>query len=100
MKGLINAKDIFNSKFITAEITDSSDRLWFVHIKYVIGDYFTAVLDNQLYCFRIASRLKTYRHKGISSFRVLQYDTTHYMPISGADYANLGKVLREMVCQR
>ena len=78
-----DSKSIYSSKWITAEISDGSSRLHFVPIKHTIGDYFVAQINKQLYAFRIdGSRIKTYRQTLVKSFRVLQYDTTHYLPIS------------------
>src|SRR3990167_1622422 len=78
-----HSKIIYSSKWITAEISDGSSRLHFVPIKHTIGDYFVAQINKQLYAFRIdGSRIKTYRQTLVKSFRVLQYDTTHYLPIS------------------
>lgn len=65
-------------------------------IKYVIGDYFLTELDKKLFCFKIdATRQKTYRQTLVKSFRVLQYDTTHYLPISGGNLTELENVLRK-----
>ena len=78
-----HSKSIFSSKWITAQISDGSSRLHFVPIKHTIGDYFVAMINKQLYAFKIVgSEIKTYRQTLIKSFRVLQYDTTHYRPIS------------------
>ena len=94
--GILSHKDIFNAKWITAEITDASSRIWYVPIKNPLGDYFLADIDNQIYCFKIdGARVKTYRHTLIKSFRVLQYDTNHYMPVSAKDNKELENVLRK-----
>ena len=94
--GLLSGKDIFSSKWITAEITDSSNHIYYVPIKIVLGDYFLTEIENQLYCFKIdGSRVKTYRHTLIKSFRVLQYDTNHYLPITAKNNTELEQVLRE-----
>ena len=78
-----HSKSIFSSKWITAEIVDGSSRIHFVPIKHTIGDYFVAMINKQLYAFKIVgSEIKTYRQTLVKSFRVLRYDTTHYRPIS------------------
>ena len=65
-------------------------------IKFVLGDYFLAELDKQIFCFKIdGSRIKTYRHTLVRSFTVLHYDTTHYLPISPGDNKELELVLKE-----
>ena len=84
--GVLSGKDVYNSKFITAEIADSSNRLHFVPIKHELGDYFLAVLDGQMYAFKIdGSRILTYRQTFAKSFKVLRYDTSHYKPVSAAN---------------
>ena len=94
--GILSHKDIFNAKWITAEITDASNRIWYVPIKNPLGDYFLADIDNQIYCFKIdGARVKTYRHTLIKSFRILQYDTNHYLPVSAGDNKALEDVLKK-----
>lgn len=76
---ILNGKDLLSSKFITAEISDSSDRLHYVPIKHSIGDYFVADLDGQLFAFTMKNaRILTHRRTLTKSFRVVQFDTTHY----------------------
>ena len=90
-----HSKSIFSSKWITAEIADGSSRLHFVPIKHTIGDYFVAMINKQLYAFKlVGSDIKTYRQTLVKSFRVLRYDTTHYRPIS-ADSEDLKLVLEK-----
>jgi len=79
--GVLHGRDLFSPKYITAEIKDSSKRLWYVPIKYTIGDYFLANIGGQVYCFKIDNEICQYREKLTKSFRVIQYDTTHYRPI-------------------
>ena len=64
-------------------------------IKKTIGDYFLADIDGHVYCFRIdGSRIKVYQHTLVKSFRVLQYDLSHYQPVSAADNKEIETVLR------
>lgn len=94
--GIIKHKDIFSSKWITAEITDASNRIYYVPIKRTIGDYFLADIENHVYCFKIeGSRIKVYQHTLVKSFRVLQYDLSHYMPVSASDNKLLEIILRK-----
>ena len=93
--GVLHGRDLFSGKWITAIITDASSRMYFVAIKHTIGDYFLAEINKQIFAFRIdGSRIKTYRHTLVKSFRVLQYDTTHYLPIS-AETKELELVLQK-----
>lgn len=92
----MHGRDVYNSKYITAEITDRSNRLFFVPIKYTLGDYFVADIEKQLYVFKIdGSRIKTHRNTLTKSFRVLQYDTNHFLPTSPKDTKEFEKIQRE-----
>lgn len=79
--GVLHGRDLFSSKYITAEIKDSSKRLHFVPIKYTIGDYFLADIDGQVFCFKIDDEICQYREKLTKQFQVIQYSTKHYRPI-------------------
>jgi hypothetical protein len=79
--GVLHGRDLFSSKYITAEIKDASKRLWYVPIKRTLGAYFLADLEGQIYCFKMDNELCQYREKLTKSFRVYQYDTAHYRPI-------------------
>jgi hypothetical protein len=80
--GVFSGRDLFSSKWITALITDSSNRLHIVPIKHVIGDYFITDIDKSTYCFRlVGSSIVQYRETMTKTFRVVFYNTTHYRPI-------------------
>ena len=80
---------------MTADITDSSNRVFYVPIRYVLGDYFLAKIENKLYCFKLdGSRICTYRHTLAKSFRKVYYNTEHYLPLSPGDIKNLEDVLK------
>mgnify|MGYP006105316141 FL=1 len=77
--GVLSGRDILTSKFITAEITDSEDRIHYVAIKHTIGDYFVADLDGKFFAFSLKNaRILTHRVTMTKSFRVIQFDTSHY----------------------
>ena len=77
--GVLSGRDILTSKFITAEITDSEDRIHYVAIRHTIGDYFVADLDGKFFAFSLKNaRILTHRVTMTKSFRVIQYDTSHY----------------------
>ena len=60
--GVLSGRDILTSKFITAEITDSEDRIHYVAIKHTIGDYFVADLDGKFFAFTLKNaRILTHR---------------------------------------
>lgn len=80
---ILHGRDLLSSKFITAIITDASNRAFFVPIKYTIGDYFIADIEKQVYVFKIEGKdIHTYRDTLVKSFRVIFYNTTHYRPVS------------------
>lgn len=76
--GILNEKDIYSPKFVTAEISDAENQIHFVPIKHTLGDYFLAEIDQKLYAFSLknARHLK-YRKTFAKSFEVIQYDTSH-----------------------
>lgn len=80
--GVLNGRDKLTSKYITAEISDSEDRLHYVPIKHTIGDYFVADLDGKFFAFSLKNaRILIHRVTLEKSFRVIQYDTTHFNSI-------------------
>jgi hypothetical protein len=92
---VLTGKNIFSSKWITAEITDASNRIFYVPIKKTIGDYFLANIEGHEYCFKIdGSRIKVYQHTLVRSFRILHYDLNHYLPISADDNKELEEVIK------
>ena len=94
--GILSGKDIFSSKWITAQITDSFNRRYFIPIKHTIGDYFVAKIEGDVYCFKIeSSRIAVYQHTLVRSFRVIDYNLSHYLPISAADNKELEEVLKQ-----
>jgi len=92
---ILHGRDIFSSKWTTAEITDASNQLHFFPIKHVIGEYFPVTIDKQLYIFKIdGRRIKTHRPTAAKSFRVLQYNTSHFLPVS-AEISELELMLKK-----
>jgi hypothetical protein len=77
--GVIKHKDIFSAKYITAVITDSNDRGYFVPIKKTIDDFFITMLNGNYYAFTLeGARIITYRELAIRSVKFVQYDTSHF----------------------
>lgn len=92
--GVLSGKDIYSAKYMTADITDSANRVIYVPIRYVIGDYFLTDIDHKLFCFKIeGSRIYTWRHKGVRSFRKVYYNTEHYKPLSPPDLKQLSDLI-------
>lgn len=91
--GIFSSKDVYSAKYTTADI-QSTDRVWFVPIKYLIGDLFITELDGLLYCFQMdGTRIKTYRHFGIKSFRKIYYTIVHNHPINAEKVKELEIIL-------
>lgn len=81
--GILNRRDVFEAKYITALILDASNRAWFVPVKSVINEYFICDLEKQLYVFRIdGTQIFTYRHSMSKSFSLVVYNVKHYLPIN------------------
>ena len=60
--GVLHGRDIYSSKWITAEISDASNRVHYVPIKHTLGDYFLADILGDVYAFKIdGSRILQYR---------------------------------------
>ena len=72
--GVLHGRDLLSPRHTTAIIWDASNRLYFVPIKYSLGDYFPVVINGLLYVFKIdGSRILTYKEVGSKSFRVLYF---------------------------
>ncbi|MEO1945112.1 MAG: hypothetical protein ABGY11_12495 [Candidatus Thioglobus sp.] len=81
--GVLHGRDLLSSKWITAIISDASHRVHFVPIKHTIGDYFITDIDGDVYAFKIdGRRILQYREGMVKTFRILQYDITHHLPLS------------------
>ena len=80
--GVLNGRDLLSSKYITAVISDSEDRVFYVPIKRTIGDYFVTELNGGVYAFSLHNaRILTHKETLTKSFRQIHYDTSHYMSI-------------------
>ena len=81
--GILSGKDIFTSKYVTAEITDSKNQIHYVPIKHELGNYFVADIDGELFAFSLKNaRILTYKRTFAKQFQVIQYDTSHFTCIS------------------
>ena len=81
--GVLHGRDLLSAKWITAIISDASNRVHFVPMKHVLGDYFLTDIDGQTYAFKIdGTRILQYRESMVKTFRILLYDISHYLPIS------------------
>ena len=81
--GVLHGRDLLSSKWITAIISDASHRVHFIPIKHTIGDYFVTDIDGETYAFKIdGRRILQWRESMTKTFRIIQYDVTHYLPMS------------------
>jgi len=87
--GVLHGRDLFSPKYITAIITDGAKRAWFVPIKYHIGDYFIADINNQKYVFSMDGDKFTYQDTLVKSFQFIIYNTANYKPVSPKNMAML-----------
>lgn len=86
-------EQIYSKQYLNAEITDSSDRIHVVHVKYVLGDYFVTKIDGQTYVFRLKGKIYTYHAFAMRTVRKIYYNTQHYMPISPDQYKQLEMII-------
>lgn len=93
--GVRSGKDILSSKWITAKITDKSNRCYFVPIKHKIGDYFLAEIEGNIYCFKLTEKIQVYYHTLVKHFKIIDYNIDHYMPIDASENKELENVLRK-----
>lgn len=81
--GVLHGRDLYSHKWINAEIDDSGGERFVVPVKHTIGDYFTTMIKDQLYCFEIDHKaIKTRRGTGVRTIKYLNYDTTHFRPLN------------------
>ncbi len=81
--GVLSGRDLLTSKYVTAEITDSEDRIHYVPIKHTIGDYFLVDLEGKLFAFSLkGARILIHKKTMTKSFRVIQYDTCNFRSLS------------------
>lgn len=91
--GAFGHEQIYSKKYLNAEITDSSDRIHVVHIKYVLGDYFVTKIDGQIYVFRLKGHIYNYHAFAMKTVRKIYYNTQHYMPIAPEQYERLKLII-------
>jgi len=90
--GVLHGRDLLSPKYVTAIITDGAKRAWFVPIKYHIGDYFIAEINNQKYVFSMAGDKFTYQDTLVRSFQFIIYNTANYKPVSPENMSLLDMV--------
>jgi hypothetical protein len=92
--GIFSGKKVYSHDLITAEISDSSGHVFFVPIRYMIGDYFLTEINRQVYAFYLdQTRVKTSKTKGAKSFQIIYYDVSHYKPVSTNHITELERII-------
>jgi len=87
---------LFDSSCVTAQIIDENNETYFVPIKNVIGSYFLAEINKQIYVFTLkGARILTKRQTATRTFRYILYETSHYRSISPQDNKELELVLEK-----
>jgi len=86
-------RTIFSSKYTTAVITDSSNKVYLVPIKYTIGNYFVTELNKTFHVFKIGE-IKHFEGFKNKVFTLIFYDTRHYQPLNPKT-AELEQILKE-----
>lgn len=94
--GIFNQRDVYTNKWVTAEIIDSSNRLWVVPIKQQIGNHFLAKINKQMYCFTLkGARITTIYGTLVKSCKVIHYFTDNANPINPLQVKNLRELIEK-----
>ena len=92
--GIFSGKKVYSHDMITAEISDAAGHVFFVPIRFMIGDYFLTEINRQVYAFYLDQvRVKTSKTKGARSFQLIYYDVSHYKPVSTDHITELERII-------
>lgn len=81
--GLLPNSGILSYKWLNAKIKDEGGRLEFVWVKNYFGDKFVTTINQKPYVFKVvAADVGIYDKWGIKKYRIADYSTKHYRPIS------------------
>lgn len=70
-------------KYLNAKIKDAGGRIKIVHVINQLGDYFVTTINHKPYVFKIeSSEIGIIDEWGVKKYRVIDYSTKHYKPIS------------------
>jgi len=74
---------LLSYKYLNAKIKDSGGKIKIVHIVNYIGDYFVTTINHKPYVFKVDSKeIGIIDEFGIKKYRIIDYSTKHYKPIS------------------
>lgn len=92
--GLMSRSELINAKFTTAIVIDRSNRAFFIPIKWILGDYFLATIEKQMYCFHLdGGRIFHTRNLLAKSFKFTIFFTDHYNALSPKDTKAIEELL-------
>lgn len=92
--GIMGHGDWLRGKYLTALITDHNDRAHSVQIRHVVGEYFLAPIENNLYAFSMrGARKLTIGDAASRQSRFIMYDTSNAMPLDTAKLDQLARTL-------
>ena len=80
--GVIHGRDLLSSKWPTAIVIDSVGAAHFFPIKNPIGDFFFAIVNNELYCFNTRTQPFSWRQTMARTFSFYVYFTDNYNPVT------------------
>ena len=80
--GVIHGRDLLSSKWPTAIVIDSVGAAHFFPIKNPIGDFFFAIVNNELYCFNTRTQPFSWRQSMAKTFSFYVYFTDNYNPVT------------------
>ena len=80
--GVIHGRDLLSSKWPTAIIIDSVGAAHFFPIKNPIGDYFFAVINNEIYAFNTREQPFSWRQSMAKTFAFYVFFTDNYNPVT------------------
>ena len=80
--GVIHGRDLLSSKWPTAIVIDSVGAAHFFPIKNPIGDFFFAIVNNELYCFNTRTQPFSWRQSMARTFSFYVYFTDNYNPVT------------------
>ena len=81
--GFLPNNGLMSYKYLNAFIKDAGGRIKIVQVKNYLGDYFITTINSKPYVFKVDSAdVGIYDEWGVKKYRIVNYSTKHYKPIS------------------
>ena len=80
--GVVHGRDLLSSKWPTAIIIDSVGAAHFFPIKNPIGDFFFAIVNNEIYAFNTREQPFSWRQSMAKTFAFYVFFTDNYNPVT------------------